>query len=495
MVATLEATHYPEFVLTKKHRTGDPLNAADTPYRFDQDDLSQYDEIWLLGRDGPANGSTGPISDAEIAAIAAFMNEGGGVFATGDHEDLGADLSGHIPRVRSMRKWFVHVPGANPDPLPAGWPEAPTGLEGGQQSVGTPHRHDTLQPDANGAFYFDNQSDDIPQPLILTRLFGTAHPIFYGRRGEIDHFPDHMHEGEVIPPWNGLDVPIVNGAAFDEYPDVGSGRPLPEVVAVGTVIGGHVTPSTEGVHPSDLVPTVATAFGVVGVYDGHTVGVGRVVVDSTWHHFFDINLIGDPAATDPSKHQGFDTPKGAGVLEDMQDYYRNLAMWLAPANTKADSLARLSWLMFALPPLNEIIRPRHAHRTPLDVLALGRVARNLVTRFAPEHLVLDWIYAAISRKRDEIVKALPPRPWRGLPQESPPAVAYERLLEATLGGILQEVAPLRQADGHDDDTFSQLVGAVQRGALNGIDALVNESVRTLRSTEHFIRDLQDASEH
>jgi hypothetical protein len=37
-------------------------------------------------------------------------------------------------------------------------------------------------------------------------------------------------------------------------------------------------------------------FGTVGVYDGHQANVGRIAVDSTWHHFFDINLIGDPIA-------------------------------------------------------------------------------------------------------------------------------------------------------------------------------------------------------
>jgi hypothetical protein len=47
-----------------------------------------------------------------MQAILNFMNSGGGVFATGDHYKLGACLCGAIPRVRSMRKWFVT---ANPD--------------------------------------------------------------------------------------------------------------------------------------------------------------------------------------------------------------------------------------------------------------------------------------------------------------------------------------------------------------------------------------------
>ena len=42
---------------------------------------------------------------AEVEAIAAWMNAGGGVFATGDHALLGASMCHKIPRVRSMRKW------------------------------------------------------------------------------------------------------------------------------------------------------------------------------------------------------------------------------------------------------------------------------------------------------------------------------------------------------------------------------------------------------
>jgi hypothetical protein len=33
------------------------------------------------------------------------MDAGGGVFVTGDHEDLGAALSSKIPRVSKMRRW------------------------------------------------------------------------------------------------------------------------------------------------------------------------------------------------------------------------------------------------------------------------------------------------------------------------------------------------------------------------------------------------------
>ena len=39
-----------------------------------------------------------PISDDELLAIARFMEAGGGVYATGDHDSVGSDMAGRIPR-------------------------------------------------------------------------------------------------------------------------------------------------------------------------------------------------------------------------------------------------------------------------------------------------------------------------------------------------------------------------------------------------------------
>ena len=45
------------------------------------------------------------MGDAEKAAIDGWMDQGGGVFATGDHDYLGATMCQRIARVGAMRKW------------------------------------------------------------------------------------------------------------------------------------------------------------------------------------------------------------------------------------------------------------------------------------------------------------------------------------------------------------------------------------------------------
>jgi hypothetical protein len=68
---------------------------------------------------------------AEAAAVAEFMEAGKGFFAVGDHEDLGARICQHIPRVRSMRRWAKGSTGRQ------GGSVAPSGTEA--------DRHDTLR--------------------------------------------------------------------------------------------------------------------------------------------------------------------------------------------------------------------------------------------------------------------------------------------------------------------------------------------------------------
>jgi hypothetical protein len=70
-------------------------------------------------------------------------------------------------------------------------------------------------------------------------------------------------------------------------------------------------------------------FGVVCFYDGIPAGVGRVLTDSSFHHFVDINLTGDPLGRG-GKTAGFTiSPQGQAILQGMTSYYQNTAFWLA----------------------------------------------------------------------------------------------------------------------------------------------------------------------
>lgn len=64
--------------------------------------LRPYHQVWLFGY----NGGSGSLSAGERTALQKWMDERrGGVFATGDHDDLGAALCRQVPRVGTMRRW------------------------------------------------------------------------------------------------------------------------------------------------------------------------------------------------------------------------------------------------------------------------------------------------------------------------------------------------------------------------------------------------------
>lgn len=310
----------------------------DQGFRFTNDgfDIDDYDQIWFFG-DWPgldANNPSFPDSSIEdpdyspmeadeLALIATWMNNGGGVFATGDHSLLGASMCHKIPRVRSMRKW-THAQGvpsfANSDRNETlqGRPAiGPAGAEGDRY----PQRiYPVFQTTAHSPFILGNW----------------PHPILCGQFGVIDRFPDHMHEGGLVEDDDVvLTHKLLPGLSLDEYPtipivvapnvaaarpglDDGSvaiGRPRPRVIAYGMTTNLETTP---------------TRFAMLGVYDGEPVGVGRVVVDSTWHHWFSMNILGLSA-------------QAPGFYRNMQTYYRNVALWLATPAQRASMLFWATW--------------------------------------------------------------------------------------------------------------------------------------------------------
>ena len=413
-----------QFNVTRAHRDTDVRNAADlSGFRFDQHDLQVYDCIFLFGVAPPGSASTA-LDDAELAAVTRFMDAGGGVFATGDHEDLGALMCGGVPRVRSMRKWYF------PGPGPLGEPGAPP-------AVGT-NRIDTTQPAHHEAeVQFDNQSDDIPQPIspkyylwntsVFTRRV-YPHPVLCGPNGPITVLPDHMHEGEVIEPDDLGHVFSFGGQSFREYPNGADGQPVrPEIIATGKVLP-ETNHASEPSHTGDpnYVATART-FGVIGAYDGHRAGVGRVVVDSTWHHFFDINLIGDPAAPAGPKQHGFHaSPQGEAALAEITAYYRNIATWIARPARQAAIGAGAALVAATSQPLAMIIRPGR-HFTENEITHIGALAYDHILRYMPPCSILQVTIP-------HVPTPVPfPTPWHPPLPDPNPLIAIEDVSKVLLG--------------------------------------------------------------
>jgi hypothetical protein len=466
-----------------------------TDPRFNIDD---WDEIWFFG-DYPANINILPITDplfqpmedGELQLIAEWMERGGGVFAAGDHWNLGASMCSRIPRVRTMRRWKEE------DGIPPQYGRT---------------RHETLQhvpvpPMTSADDYWE--TDTTPQPLelvnqsrlgsILVRPFW-AHPLVtMPGGGVIDTFPDHMHEGDVVDDVlvnldKPLDIPNYNRPEYPyEQPVISPAvaesvitgvqwrpRPRPHVVAYGR--------TTIPRYPDDQHPPLAriidpglptTRFGLVGAYDGDAVNLGRVVVDSTWHHWFTLNLDGFKVAHD----NGTET---VPVYTRMQAYYRNVALWLARQTQRQSLLIAASWGAVVS---DSMAFPRASDQT---LWSAGKKAIDVMSRTVSEPMLFDWVASFFKGGTEKTF---------GVPFDLDPDAPYasaapvDLASRAIVGGIASALvepatrylqAPRRLLDA------GEIARQASQGVAQGKAALVDALQSTARESEAVAARLADA---
>jgi hypothetical protein len=73
-------------------------------------------------------------------------------------------------------------------------------------------------------------------------------------------------------------------------------------------------------------------ISLVSVYDGDSAGVGRIVADSSWHHYVNINLKGFPHPAPPKSPSDM-----------LGQFYANLAVWLAPVQKRRQMAQAMYW--------------------------------------------------------------------------------------------------------------------------------------------------------
>ena len=456
--------------------------------------LDDWDQVWFFG-DYPANLSDTlddpnhnfhPLGNDELKLLAEWMDRGGGVFATGDHWNLGAAMCSRIPRVRTMRRWTPQqgVPTIDGD----------TRNQTLQQGViGDPHAGD---PDAE-------EGDTVPQPIelvyqslvtsILVRPL-TTHPLLSTPTGAIDHFPDHMHEGEVIeddqveldtplgiPGYQGVEYPFVElvaePAVAEFAPPVRPSRPRPQphvvAYALTTNMKNVLTAPTSGGNRALArlvnVGRSTVRFGILGAYDGDRVGLGRVVVDSTWHHWFSWNLHGFKSAN-PAQYSL------------MQAYYRNVGLWLANRGQRQSMLVAASWGAVVSDPMAFPEAPRRS------VWAVGERAVGVMRRTMSLPMLLDFVASGFSGRAGELF---------GAPAEQHPADPYassvptDLALRAIVGGIasslIEPAFDYLRANGKPRRLLD--ADAIQRHAAAGVKHGYTTLVDAVRSSEAASREI------
>ena len=256
--------------------------------------------------------------------------------------------------------------------------------------------------------------------------------------------PDHFHEGNCVVP---------SAASVAANPAEWPGGTGPEIVATASVLG-H---STEGV----LGAVTPKSFGVISAYDGHLNDRGRISCDATWHHWFNINLIGFPA--------------GSSHYDKIRNYYWNTALWLAP---RAKQGAMFSAAAFGLPsfgPFNEYVLQKN-----LSILDLGLAGVDAIGRRVSQCTATEWLLAQLPRalERQLYRRPIPPDP-------DPTYAGLELVREFAMGGVMRQILDVVDPANprREPPTEKDLTQLVQRGMHEGLRELASFERRGLEQAQ------------
>lgn len=246
-------------------------------------------QIWLFGC-GDEDADPLPLAEDVVATIFALMKRGVGIFATGDHGMLGADLAGSIPRVRRMRFW-------RPDNF--GVEHRPPDTED--------HRIESICPPVFPHLDLKPDYDDTPKRVYFTPSWNrkgqqwnhSVHPLgLHPDLRRIGYLPDHSHEGECrVPTMAEMDGSV---RAKQDFPKACRYQ----IAAYASRTGFSGDKRTH----AEIYPAVS-CFSAPKQ--------GRIVVDSTFHHWVNGNI------------HAARSNRRSWAWKHIREYSANIATWLA----------------------------------------------------------------------------------------------------------------------------------------------------------------------
>jgi hypothetical protein len=228
---------------------------------------SDFDQLWLFAVD-VGDGLTTKDADG----IQAFYERGGGIMATRDHQDLGCSIN-NLGCVGA----FHYFHSQNPDP------------DTSRHCCDDTQTTTILWPNYHSGANGDYQRI-MPIEPVHELLRNPASPT-----GIIEFFPAHPHEG------------AVGVTESDRHA---------RAIAMGKSL------TTER--------TFNLAIAIDSPQNGSANGVGRVLAESTFHHFCDYNWdasVGAPSFVEEPSGNGMTQEPRA--LADTHAYVRNIALWLS----------------------------------------------------------------------------------------------------------------------------------------------------------------------
>jgi hypothetical protein len=217
-------------------------------------------------------------------------------------------------------------------------------------------------------------------------------------------------------------------------------------------------------------------FGLLGVWDGHlpAANQGRIVVDSTWHHWFNVNLRGLRTA-------------GGNNYRDILAFFRNCAIWLAPKDQQAAMRRGGQRILLLTPTMVETL-PTLTEFRPERFYPLGVAARDALGRIAPQCQSAAWFFDIVSpfMPAAALKLALNDR-FEGV-HNLVEAAALDALATTVFGGIVNAVGQQMNKHGLEDlESWDKELDKVSaEGAKRALDVATKELTRSQRTVKSLL---------
>lgn len=430
----LKKTADVQIAIVHRHQMGNQIaqGANKLTWQF----LENFDEFWIFG-DKQANIVSPDLRRAEPyneldkyeQAVLLECMKTRGLMLTGDHSDLdpnlpqvnvcsedhskfinlGAAIGRYVPRAHQLRVWD-----GPPTKCDAPLFDNQNTLEG-----------DPSELDSNEKLQFDKTAQNLIAQANPHQLFSWINPA--GQAVPITKFPDHQHEGKVLPP-----------TAKDLDGDWPVGATPPQVIAWGK----DKRPVTKG-----------RKYALVAAFDGDPVNVGRIVADSSFHHYIDLNIANINGRDSGGK------PTPGTDLDQIAQYYCNLALWLAPQKLRNEIKIDL----FA----NLAIHPLVLDARGMEIERLGRAART-AAELEVGSSNLYQILGLSNKGGSEVNDLLSTALLTSAPSAVALAPTAPPSTEKVLGSIVQEFHDYLSAQGMSSLSLDETVPAaalVDQGLL------------------------------
>jgi hypothetical protein len=255
-----------------------------------------------------------------------------------------------------------------------------------------------------------------------------------------------------------------------------------QIIATSTVIGGSTA--------AGKLSCVPHCFPSIAVFDGHAGGVGRIVVDSTWHHFVNTNLNGIPTGLPGLTNADW---------QAVQHYFMNIARWMS---RKKFMLCRLKLTVIDLLMNSQIIeaalsQPRQDRKAIklADLASIGALSREILASQHSPSFAYELHLNLIEMASPELAAEL--NVWNSKVSKRlvdaedfhQPWVQWDHLVNAAIGSGFIAVRDSRGfADGNiseadADKVLDPFIEGMKEGLKEAVDSLSRHVPSFLKTTK------------